>query len=126
MRSDDADLVAAYWQRYHLSQGSRADRLRAPAAPSPSDEVDERISVDPVGALTLSDALLAAEVCDLHFFAAGPLEDLLVAHGAEVAQAVADRCAKSSRWRDALGAVWLDDAEWEAVERLHPWLPNRV
>jgi hypothetical protein len=125
MASDNAALVAAYWRVYRLSQGSREDRLLAESEAATTVEVTERISGDPAAALTLLDNLLASEGADLHFFAAGPLEDLLVTHGAKVAQAVADRCARSPDWREAVRAVWLDDQEWAALTPLHPLLPQR-
>jgi hypothetical protein len=126
MPSDNADLVAANWRDYRLARGDREDRLAAEADRAALDEVRDRISREPVAALRLLDDLLAAEEADVNYFAAGPLEDLLVEHGATVAQAIADRGLASSKWREAIGAVWLDDREWAAVEPLHPMLPPRV
>ena len=126
MASENAALVAAYWQLYRLSRGPREDRLPAEADAGAAEEVDERIAGDPDGALILLDDLLADEGADLYFFAAGPLEQLLVEHGAAVAQAIADRCAASPTWREALGAVWLDDHERAALDPLHSFLPKRA
>src|SRR4051812_2389653 len=108
MPSDNASLAAAYWRVGRLSRGAREDRLLAESEAAATVEVNDRISGDPLAALTLLDDLLAAEDADLHVFAAGPLEDLLVTHGETVAQAVADRCARSANWREAVGTVWLD------------------
>ncbi|MFN2538202.1 MAG: DUF6869 domain-containing protein, partial [Mycobacteriales bacterium] len=85
----------------------------------------ERISDDPDPALGLLEALLSVDEANLVYLGAGPLEDLLVEHGARMAGAIAERCGRSARWRKALSAVWLDDREWAAVEPLHAWLPKR-
>ena len=125
MPSDNAALVAAYWREFRLLRGPREDRLLLESEGYATGEVDEIVSGDPFAALTFLDALLAADDADLYYFAAGPLEELLVAHGARVAQAVADRCARSQEWREAVGAVWLDDQEWAALKPLRPLLPMR-
>ena len=125
MSSDNAELVANYWRAHRLSRGGREDRLLAEADASAFDEVHERVTRDPTDALTLIDDLLAADSADAAFVGAGPLEDLLVEHGAAVAQLVADRCRNSSAWQSAVAAVWLDELERSAVEPLQPLLPER-
>jgi hypothetical protein len=122
---DNADLVAAYWEAHRLARGERADRVRAESNVA-ADEVRERITADPQDGLTLLDDLLAADDADVAFLGAGPLEDLLVEHGPNVAQVVAERCATASLWRDAVSGVWLDEQEWAVVAPLHPVLPKRA
>jgi len=44
---------------------------------------------------------------DLGFFAAGPLEDLVHRHGAELIGEIEAEASRDSRFRWALGCVWL-------------------
>ena len=119
----DAGLAAAYWQEHRLATGNREERLRAEADGAARQAVADRINDDPVAALLLLDALLAADDADLGVAGAGPVEDLLVEHGPLVAKAVADRCRQTNRWREAVAGVWLDDRERAALLPLHPFLP---
>jgi hypothetical protein len=124
MPTEDAELVVAYWREHRLTQGSRAERLQVQAETA-SAEVSERMSGDLDAALDLLDNLLSDEAADIPYLAAGPLEDLLVERGPSVAEGVAERCRRSTRWNRAVSAVWLDDREWATVPQLHPWLPKR-
>lgn len=121
---EDAGLAAAYWREHRLATGNREERLRAEADDAASSAVADRISGDPVAALLLLDALLAADDADLGYAGAGPVEDLLVEHGPKVGEAVADRCRQSNHWRQAVAGVWLDDRERAEIPTLHPFLPH--
>lgn len=69
--------------------------------------------------LTLLDALLDAPQADPCYLGAGPVEELLVNHGARFAAniALAAVCG--------VACVWLSDADEQAVALLRPFLPSR-
>ncbi|HEX8454006.1 MAG TPA: hypothetical protein VF647_18110 [Longimicrobium sp.] len=48
---------------------------------------------------------------DLGFYAAGPLEDLVRLHGAELIEDVEAEARRDSRFRWALGCIWLSHGE---------------
>jgi hypothetical protein len=118
--SEDEELVAAFWQEYRSSRGSRDERMQT--GTTASDAIRERMDADPVGALALLDDLLGAPGANVAFIGAWAFEELLAEHGATVAQAVADRCRVSPSWREAVGCVWLDASERAAVVPLYPFL----
>lgn len=118
-------LVAAFWREHRLALGQRADRLQVERESWAADAVGDVIAGAPADAVALLEDLLLADDADVAFLGAGPLEDLLVEHGAAVANTVAARCTESAVWREAVSCVWLDDKDRAAVSALEAWLPRR-
>ena len=87
------------------------------AVEEPVTESDDQVSI-------LLDALLEAPAADTCYLGAGPIEELLVAHGPRWQQDVALRCRTSSTWRAALACVWLNNAEEKQVPLLAEFLPR--
>ena len=115
------DLVSAYWRHHALSSGDRAERLASQELSWAWDAVDEAMEGDdPLGLL---DALLEAPGADPGYLGAGPVGDLLAAHGPRWQEPVALRCRTLLTWRDALGSVWLDEREEKLVPLLAEFLP---
>src|SRR5436309_3377158 len=88
-RDGNRAIVTAYWEHYRLTTSEqRTDRLQADDFDWAWAEVEER-SHD-VSGLPLILALAKAAPTDvaLMYLGAGPLENLLCEHGAEVAQEV--------------------------------------
>lgn len=126
MPADLSAVVTAFWRFHELGQGDREQRLAAEAGVDSWawEAVEAAVSESDEAVLALLDALLeapAANPCDL---GAGPIEDLLVAHGPRWQQDVALRCRNSATWRDALACVWLNDAEEKQVPLLAEFLPH--
>ena len=120
---EDGALAIAYWREHRLASGNREERLQANEAQA-SGDVGDRISDDPLSALVLMDALLAADEADPVYAGCGPIEDLLCQHGPLVADAVAQRCRQNERWRKAVASVWLSGPERAAIPALHLFLPS--
>ena len=115
------DLVSAYWRHHALASGDRAEQLASEIHSWAWDAVDEAMEGDdPLGLL---DALLEAPGADPGYLGAGPVGDLLAAHGPRWQEPVALRCRTLSIWRDALDSVWLDEREEKLVPLLAEFLP---
>ncbi len=119
-----AVVVSAYWGHYRLTTGDRAERLRAESGDHDWawDVVENAARDGRPDVLALFDALLAAADADPCYLGAGPLEELLIHHGAAFDQAVADRCRRSDVWRAALSCVWIGEDEARALVTLQPLL----
>jgi hypothetical protein len=63
---------------------------------------------------------------DLARVGAGPLEDLLVRHGASLVDELDDMARRDSRFAQALGGVWwsADAAGPEVTAKLGRWIPT--
>jgi hypothetical protein len=110
-------LVEGYFRDWTvLRSGSRAERLALERdANRPWDTLAQLLTgpseVDQAWPLIL--ALIEQAPSDeaLAYVAAGPLEDLIHAHGAEFGDRIVDQARRDPRLRQALGGVW----GWERV-----------
>jgi len=120
---DLTSLVTAYWQHHELS-GDREQRLQAEELFWAWEAVDEAVQPRPqADTLSLLDALLEASGADAFYVGAGPVEDLLDRYGAQVQEALAQRCRTSASWRQAVGCVWLDVPLRQCLPLLAEYLP---
>jgi hypothetical protein len=85
-------------------------------------EVDDLVRRDPIGGWDVTRELVRKAESDeaLAYVAAGPLEELLVNHGAVVIDLIERECLGNERLRLALSGVWLDreDPIWERWYKL--------
>jgi hypothetical protein len=122
-----AEVAAVYRRHHELSQGDRADRLRAEAdfwwAWETVDDAVQNGSLP----LAVVDALVRDPEGDSDYrgyVAAGVLEDLLTEHPESYAHAFAEKARSSGAWLEALRGVWLDLAEWTVLpEELRQLVP---
>ena len=82
------------------------------------EAVEEAVTESDDQVLVLLDALLEAPAADPCYLGAGPIEELLVAHGPRWQEEVARKCRTSSTWRDALACVSLSEPEAQQVPLL--------
>lgn len=124
--SDSAATVSAYWAQYRLANGDRAERMLAETGELmwASEAVEEAVREGRPEVLSLLDALLAAPEADAGYIGAGPVEELLVHHGASFDDAIATRCRQSRAWRTAVGYVWLDDHAAKRLIAVRPFLKS--
>ncbi len=125
-------MVAGWWKYQRLAVGSRLER-KALELGEPSDAVGaadaahEQIRRGGVQALELVSALLlgAETDDDIARVGAGPLEDLLVDHGAAIVDEVEELARRDPRFAEAMtGVLWsAADAGPEATRRLQRWIP---
>mgnify|MGYP005806571543 CR=1 FL=1 len=119
----DLESLADAWIRYQqaaLRQPSGVDEKADFTAVKVVSELSRR---DPRSTIALIRVVLA-KVSDeemLAVLAAGPLEDVLAKHGAEVIDDVENLAHQDHRFRELLFGVWknmIDAATWERLERL--------
>jgi hypothetical protein len=125
--SDHAALALAFHKHYVLGEGSRSERLAAADLDWAWEEVEAAVREREDRLLPLLDAVLDVPGADRAYRAyvgAGAIEDLLNRGEEAWGQAVADRCRRSSAWREAVAAVNLDDRQRTAMPMLDPYLPN--
>ena len=114
------DVVAAYWEQWRLPRGNREERVTAENAKDWAGEaVDDAVDAGQPSVVALLVALAegAPSEEDAGLVGAGPLEDLLVAHGRRMAQpddaALLDEldtaARRSARFRRALSSVWVGE-----------------
>ncbi len=72
--------------------------------------------------LPLLDALLDSPDADPHYFAAGPIEDMLNSDPARWDAPLAERCRKSARWRQVLDGVNVGEREQLSLPELLRYL----
>ena len=120
------ELAAAFHTHYKLGRGDRSDRLAASdwtwaweAVTDAAEHRDDELA-------QLLDALLSlpdADAAYLAYVGAGVLEDSLKDAPAVWGHLVAERCRRSSAWRQAVAGVYVDGRDREAVPMLEPYLP---
>ena len=125
-------VVDGWWRYQRLSVGTRFDR-KASELGQPRDAVtavgaiDDRVRGGGPEALNLVTALVrAAETDDdLALVGVGPLEDLLIRHGAELVDGIDNLARRDPQFAQALTAVWwsADDAGQVVTQRLGRWIP---
>ena len=122
----DEDVVTAYWEHWRLLRGNRQERLAAERRPDLARQViDEAVESGEPSAVSLLVALAEAAPSDYDavLVGAGPLEDLLVAHGRRLArpegvallEEIDAAARRSRRFRQALASVWVHDEVPEEV-----------
>lgn len=119
------DLVDTYWRCVRRMSGDRAQRLAADTDFWAWEAVEEAMATGGAEALDLLGALLDADEADPFYVGAGPLEELVLAHGVALEAALAERCRRVTGWREAMTAVDLDDAARTTVPLLRPYLAHR-
>lgn len=86
-------------------------------------ELNRLCQDEPFAALRAIDQILAKERSDpiMEVLSAGPLENLLVAHGTIILDEVTKLATSNAAFRELLGGVWsagIDPKVWEQVETL--------
>ncbi len=118
--TDDRKMLAAAWiALHHAKPGSSQYRENFWAFAALSvlcEENPERCwdLIEEIRNLDGSDIMLAN-------LAAGPLEELLVRHGAAMIERVEQRAREDARYRRLLGAMWQNDIPvelWQRVKRV--------
>ena len=125
--SDLAPTALAFHKHYVLGNGSRSERLAAADSAWAWEEVEAAVRRRDDQLLDLLDALLDVPEADpgsRAYVGAGAVEDLLTRGDPALGRAVADRCRRSSAWREAVAAVNLDDRQRTAMPMLEPYLPR--
>ena len=117
-------LADAYWQHQRLTSGVRQERLDADQYRWAAEEVFRVVDEDD-DPLPMLDVLAAHPQADAACFGAGPVEDLLTADPQRWDRPVAERCAASAFWRDAVAAVWLSADERRDLYELLRYLPDQ-
>jgi hypothetical protein len=130
---DAADLASAWWKYQRLARGGRAER-KALEMGEPADAVAAARAVyelvDQGGgqAVALVSALVdgAETDDDLGRVGAGPLEDLLVRHGASLVDELDDLARRDPRFAQAMSGVWWSAATAgpEVTAKLGRWIPT--
>lgn len=126
MSADPSAVVSAYWRFHELCQGDREQRLAAEAGVDSWawEAVEEAMQESDDQVLHLLDALLRAPEADPCYLGAGPIEELLYAHGPRWQEEIAQRCRTLAIWRNALTCVSLNDSERGKVPLLAGFLPR--
>ena len=126
MSADPSAVVSAYWRFHELCQGDREQRLAAEAGVGSWawEAVEEAMQESDDQVLHLLDALLRAPEADPCYLGAGPIEELLYAHGPRWQEEIAQRCRTLAIWRNALTCVSLNDSERGKVPLLAGFLPR--
>lgn len=129
---DEAELVPSWWKYQRLAKGARAER-KALELGDPSDAVAAANAVHELvrqggeEALALVSALVdgAESDDDLASVGAGPLEDLLVTHGAGLVDELDDLARRDPRFAQAMSGVWWSAAAAgpEVTAKLGRWIP---
>ncbi|MGG7568105.1 DUF6869 domain-containing protein [Rhodovulum sp. DZ06] len=119
MTEDEAAALARDWAEHCAARasGDEADRLFAAW-----ERLDGMCRDDPDAALSviLRIAAEGGEEAVLANLAAGPLEDLLSAHGPAVIGRLEDACRRNARVRAAAGMAWrsgIDAEVWSRLQR---------
>lgn len=129
---DAADVVPAWWKYQRLASGGRPER-KALELGEPADAVAAAAAVyllvDQGGseALALVSALVdgAETDDDVGLVGAGPLEDLLVCHGATMVDELDDLARRNPRFAEAMSGVWwsAEAAGPQVTAKLGRWIP---
>lgn len=124
--SKDIANLAQRWLRYFGNLPKQSAHTDQDLLPDDDFEV-----VEALDRLIKTDCdiawLVIVEICkgaesdlDLANLAAGPLEDLLVKHGAEIIERVEQYSALNSKFKEALSGVWknaIPDDIWCRIEK---------
>jgi hypothetical protein len=119
----ELEALADSWIRYQQVALRQPSGVDDQADFAPVMVVSELARRDPQSTIALIRSVLSKTSDEemLAVLAAGPLEDVLAKHGAEVIQEVERAAHEDHRFRELLFGVWrnaIDAATWERVERL--------
>jgi predicted SnoaL-like aldol condensation-catalyzing enzyme len=120
----DEVLISAYWRHYELAGSpDRAERLTVDDGFWAWEQVHQSVLDGRAGIVDLLVELSDAAPNDrgLAYLGAGPIENLLVAHGSEVVDEIEERCRSNERFRIAVRCAWFD--ELPSVARLRKFGP---
>ena len=129
-RDENGDLHVERLIRAYLATG-KADYDVSYELFWADDCIDELVSKSPEGAIRFIVAALPHITSDgdLALFAAGPLENLVAAHGASVIDEIEQEARRNSRFRFLLSGIWgeirTDPEVWRRIQdavRSGPWL----
>lgn len=125
--SPSDELPRAFLRLYQASAGHREDRLAVDAHFWAYERVTEIVATGGREAVDVIDSLLRVGEGDdwyLAYVGAGPIEDLLYTHGADVADVIAERCRADASWRSAVSAVYWADLPAGVTHALRLYLPD--
>jgi hypothetical protein len=110
--SHPEDLARRYLGWLPLSEGTRAERLRAQAEVGVSEEVRSCVEHD-ADPLPLLDALVAQAVASgderlVTWLGAGPVEEAIVRRP-ELAGRIAARCRAEAAWSEVVRGAWVEE-----------------
>ena len=117
--------LAQAWKSY--TQGSDRYGVESPEAELiwwAFEEMEQLIDHNPQDAfeVILEILRITDEEKVLFNLAAGPLESILVKHGKEVIDSIAELAKNNPKFRDLLQGVWgnsIDEMVWKQIERLY-------
>ena len=117
MTENPEELAACWWEAQRLASGTRDQRKRwSLGQPSTVfagyEAARERIDRGGVEALELVMALLLSSPDEAGpaTVGAGPLEDLVAAHGSELSPRIEELARRSAPFREALASAWPGSA----------------
>jgi hypothetical protein len=116
-RSDKSDQIAETWiTLYYLPEESEEREKNFWAY----ERLDDLCRDDPEAAWSVIEKILRRDSSDLILsnLGAGPLEDLLVAHGARFIDRIEERAAKDEKFRKLLGMVWRNEIPEDVWQRI--------
>jgi hypothetical protein len=116
-RSDKSDQIAETWiTLYYLPEESEEREKNFWSY----ERLDELCRDDPEAAWSVIEAILRRDSSDviLSNLGAGPLEDLLAAHGARFIDRIEQRAAKDEKLRKLLGMVWRNEIPEDVWKRI--------
>jgi hypothetical protein len=130
-RSDEA-MVAAWWEYQRLFAGDRSQRQLSEEGSWGWQAVSNAVDAGSPEAIRFLLLLVdsAATSHDLELLGAGMLEQLIVEHGRRMAlpegkdllNALSEATRRNSRFREALGSVWYQEAD--VPPEIRPRLPG--
>lgn len=129
-RTWDNTMLANWWEHHRLMSGTREERAALnhgePAEVQAAwDAVDELVDAGGPDAVDMLAALIDLGPDDAAtFVGAGPLEDLLHAHGDDLVDEIEARARQSASFAKALSTVWLEHGSVgaETEKRLARWV----
>ena len=120
MNRDQVDSIARAWIAMHSAPEDSAEYRANFWA---FERIDELREDDPEACWLVIDTVRRMDSSDsiLSNLAAGPLEDLLVFHGAQFIERIEKIASNDPQLRKLLAAIWqneIDDHVWERVKKV--------
>jgi hypothetical protein len=117
-----AQLAVAWWEYQRLSRGTRLqrvdlDRRERPDVSSAHETLAEVLEAGGDDALEMIAELIEVEPVDDRgaTVGAGPLEELVHAHGRALADRIEQWARQRPTFREALSHVWLEEGSFDAT-----------
>ena len=134
MHESTDDVAADWWEHARLAKGTRDERKalddgHPPRVNAAYQFVADKIEVGTPDVLDLIASLIDSAPDDQGTLAvgAGPLEDLIHAHGDRLVLEIETRARRSPEFARALSSVWVEagDLDPETRDRLAPWVSRK-